>query len=131
MPYVNKHANAYGNTMGKLTTHVLDTASGKPGSGIQIDLYFLQEDGWDLLKSVTTNNDGRCEGPLLEGESLQVGQYELVFKAGDYFDAQGLDLPEPKFLDEVVLRFGVPDAGEHYHVPLLVSPYSYSTYRGS
>ncbi|MEH6402128.1 MAG: hydroxyisourate hydrolase [Sneathiella sp.] len=117
--------------MGKLTTHILDTATGKPGADIQIDLYCLQDDGWELLKSVRTNSDGRCDGPLLEGESLQVGQYELVFQAGDYFDAQGLDLPDTKFLDEVVLRFGVPDASEHYHVPLLMSPYSYSTYRGS
>ena len=131
MPYVNKYANAHGNTMGKLTTHILDTASGKPGSGIKIDLYFLQNDGWELIKSTESNDDGRCDGPLLEGEALQVGEYELVFQAGDYFDAQGLDLPDTKFLDEVVIRFGISDSSEHYHVPLLVSPYSYSTYRGS
>ncbi|MBL4740515.1 MAG: hydroxyisourate hydrolase [Sneathiella sp.] len=117
--------------MGKLTTHILDTATGKPGADIKIDLYFLQDEGWELIKSAVSNTDGRCDGPLLEGETLKVGQYELVFQAGDYFDAQGLDLPDTKFLDEVVIRFGVPDSSEHYHVPLLVSPYSYSTYRGS
>jgi len=131
MPYVNKRANAFGNTMGKITTHILDTATGKPGANIKIDLYFLRDDGWELIKSTESNNDGRCDSPLLEGNDLQVGQYELVFQAGDYFDAQGLDLPDTKFLDEVVIRFGVPDSSEHYHVPLLVSPYSYSTYRGS
>ncbi|MFT6558417.1 hydroxyisourate hydrolase [Sneathiella sp.] len=117
--------------MGKLTTHILDTAAGIPGKNIQIDLYILKEDSWELLKTVTSNEDGRCDGPLLEGTDLVCGQYELVFHAGQYFDACDQDLPEPKFLDEIVIRFGVPDATEHYHVPLLVSPYSYSTYRGS
>ncbi|WP_169543113.1 hydroxyisourate hydrolase [Sneathiella aquimaris] len=117
--------------MGKLTTHILDTAAGIPGKNIQIDLYILKDDSWELLKTVTSNEDGRCDGPLLEGADLVCGQYELVFHAGQYFDACGQDLPEPKFLDEIVIRFGVPDATEHYHVPLLVSPYSYSTYRGS
>jgi 5-hydroxyisourate hydrolase len=120
-----------GEDMGKLTTHILDTAQGKPGANIRIQLYFLANDSWDLLKDVTSNDDGRCDGPLLEGDTLKTGQYELVFHAGDYFDAEGLDLPLPKFLDEIVLRFGVPDADQHYHVPLLVSPFSYSTYRGS
>ncbi len=124
-------AKVQGNRMGKLTTHILDTASGKPGSNIQIELYFLKDDSWEKIKSTRSNNDGRCDAPLLEGEALQVGCYELVFHAGDYFEKQGLNLPETKFLDEVVLRFGVSDASEHYHVPLLVSPYSYSTYRGS
>ena len=117
--------------MGKLTTHILDTALGKPGENIQIQLYFLKDDSWELIKGTVSNDDGRCDAPLLEGEDLQTGQYELIFYVGDYFDDQGLDLPQTKFLDEVVLRFGVPDANEHYHVPLLVSPYSYSTYRGS
>lgn len=117
--------------MGKLTTHILDTATGKPGKGITIQLYFLQEDSWELIKETISNEDGRCGSPLLEGDALKLGQYELVFHAGAYFDAMGLDLSEPKFLDEIVIRFGVPDAKEHYHVPLLVSPYSYSTYRGS
>lgn len=117
--------------MGKLTTHILNTATGKPGKGITIQLYLLQEDSWELIKETISNEDGRCGSPLLEGDALKLGQYELVFHAGAYFDAMGLDLPEPKFLDEIVIRFGVPDAKEHYHVPLLVSPYSYSTYRGS
>ncbi len=117
--------------MGKLTTHILDTASGKPGKNIQIQLYFLKDDSWELIKDVTSNDDGRCDAPLLDGEDLKVGQYELIFYTGDYFEDQGIDLPEVRFLDEIVLRFGVPDASEHYHVPLLVSPYSYSTYRGS
>ncbi len=117
--------------MGKLTTHILDTAAGKPGKDITIQLYYLQGDSWELVKETISNEDGRCASPLLEGDALKLGQYELVFHAGAYFDAMGLDLPEPKFLDEIVIRFGVPDAKEHYHVPLLVSPYSYSTYRGS
>lgn len=117
--------------MGKLTTHILDTATGKPGKDVLIQLYILKDDSWELLKETTTNDDGRCDAPLLEGDALTVGQYELVFHAGSYFDAAGIDLPEPKFLDEIVLRFGVPDASEHYHVPLLMSPFSYSTYRGS
>ncbi len=117
--------------MGKLTTHILDTAAGKPGSNIQIQLYFLKDDSWELVKETTSNDDGRCDAPLLEGDDLKVGQYELIFYAGEYFENQGIDLPTTKFLDEIVLRFGVPDASEHYHVPLLVSPYSYSTYRGS
>lgn len=117
--------------MGKLTTHVLDTSAGKPGKNINIQLYHLVDDSWELIKETATNDDGRCDEPLLEGAALKAGQYELVFQAGDYFDAAGIELPEPKFLDEIVLRFGVPDASEHYHVPLLVSPYSYSTYRGS
>lgn len=117
--------------MGKLTTHILDTRSGKPGQNILIQLYVLKDESWELLKEVRSNNDGRCDGPLLEGEAFKTGQYEMVFHAGDYFDAEGVDLPEPKFLDEVVLRFGISDAAEHYHVPLLVSPFSYSTYRGS
>ncbi len=117
--------------MGKLTTHILDTAAGLPGKNIRIELYFLQNDSWELVKTVISNEDGRCDGPLLEGEQFHTGQYELVFHAGDYFEDQGVELPEPKFLDEIVLRFGVPDVEQHYHVPLLVSPYSYSTYRGS
>ncbi|WP_169570226.1 hydroxyisourate hydrolase [Sneathiella limimaris] len=117
--------------MGKLTTHILDTSAGKPGKDVTIQLYFLNGDSWDLVKETVSNSDGRCDEPLLEGSALKAGQYELVFHAGSYFDAAGMDLPEPKFLDEIVLRFGVPDTSEHYHVPLLMSPYSYSTYRGS
>ncbi|MBB2929383.1 hydroxyisourate hydrolase [Paraburkholderia silvatlantica] len=117
--------------MGKLTTHVLDTANGRPGAGIKVELFALTGDARRALKTVTTNDDGRCDAPLLEGEALAKGEYELVFHAGDYFAALGAKVPEPRFVDRVVLRFGIADAGSHYHVPLLVSPWSYSTYRGS
>ena len=117
--------------MGKLTTHVLDTAAGKPGKGIRIDLYRLTDGTPTLIHTRITNADGRCDAPLLEGPDFKRGKYELVFHVGSYFDTTGANLPEPKFLDDVILRFGISDAGEHYHVPLLVSPYSYSTYRGS
>ncbi len=116
--------------MGRLTTHVLDTAQGKPGSGITVELYRLGSERQRLAR-VATNSDGRCERPLLEGPAFTAGTYELVFHAGQYFTGQGLALPEPKFLDEVVIRFGIADTAAHYHVPLLISPYAYSTYRGS
>lgn len=116
--------------MGRLTTHVLDTASGKPGAGIAVTVYRL-DGGRRQVAQTVTNDDGRCGQPLLEGAALEVGQYEIVFAAGDYFRAHGHSLPQPPFVDEVVLRFGVAHADEHYHVPLLVSPWSYSTYRGS
>jgi 5-hydroxyisourate hydrolase len=117
--------------MGKLTTHVLDTANGRPGAGIRIELHALAGDARRLLKTALTNRDGRCDAPLLEGAEFVAGEYELVFHAGDYFAANGAALPQPRFVDRVVLRFGVADADAHYHVPLLVSPWSYSTYRGS
>ncbi len=115
---------------GRLTTHVLDLASGKPAAGLAIVLDRLDPDRRTVAQAVT-NADGRCDGPLLSGVELGVGRYELTFRAGAYFDRLGLSLPEPKFLDEVVIRFAVSDAGAHYHVPLLLSPYGYSTYRGS
>ena len=117
--------------MGKLTTHVLDTANGRPGAGIKVELFALAGDTRRALKTTVTNDDGRCDGPLLEGDALVAGEYELVFGAGDYFASIGTRVPEPRFVDRVVLRFGVADAAAHYHVPLLVSPWSYSTYRGS
>ncbi|MGG1943365.1 hydroxyisourate hydrolase [Trinickia sp. NRRL B-1857] len=117
--------------MGKLTTHVLDTAHGRPGAGIAIDLYKLDGDARSLIKRTLTNDDGRCDQPLLEGDALSAGEYELVFHAGDYFAAAGVHVPQPRFVDRVVLRFGIADATAHYHVPLLVSPWAYSTYRGS
>jgi 5-hydroxyisourate hydrolase len=117
--------------MGKLTTHVLDTANGRPGAGIKVELFALAGDTRRALKTTTTNDDGRCDEPLLEGDALVAGEYELVFGAGDYFASIGTKVPEPRFVDRVVLRFGVADAKAHYHVPLLVSPWSYSTYRGS
>ena len=117
--------------MGRLTTHVLDTANGKPAAGLRIALHALNGDAADLIVEAVTNDDGRCDAPLLDGDAFKTGIYSLTFQAGEYFDALGIDLPEPKFLDEVVIRFGISDAGAHYHVPLLLSLFSYSTYRGS
>ena len=116
--------------MGKLTTHVLDTAHGRPGSGIKVELFVLTGDARRALLTTHTNSDGRCDAPLLQDDAFVAGEYELVFHVGEYF-AKRVDLPEPRFLNSVVLRFGVADAGAHYHVPLLVSPWSYGTYRGS
>ena len=116
--------------MGFLTTHVLDTASGLPAAGVLIELFRVDGDRCHL-GSALTNEDGRCGEPLLSESDFLVGEYELVFHAGEYFAAAGLSLPEPRFLDRVVIRFGVSDASQHYHVPLLISPFSYSTYRGS
>ncbi|HEY4191443.1 MAG TPA: hydroxyisourate hydrolase [Mesorhizobium sp.] len=115
---------------GSLTTHVLDTATGKPAAGLSITLYRVSGNSHRKLKTVVTNADGRCDEPLLEGKDFQLGQYELIFSVGNYFRSLGLQLPETPFLDEVPIRFGMAQA-THYHVPLLVSPYGYSTYRGS
>lgn len=119
---------------GKLTTHVLDTAHGCPASGIAIALWQLETnskiDSRTLIKSTKTNADGRTDKPLLSGEELQTGVYELVFSVGDYFTLYQ-DYPDPLFLNQIPLRFGISDLKAHYHVPLLVSPWSYSTYRGS
>jgi 5-hydroxyisourate hydrolase len=117
--------------MGKLSTHVLDTTIGKPGAGVRVALYAVSAQGRTLLKTVSTNADGRCDAPLLEGEAMQAGRYELVFGAGEYFAARGVALPEPRFVDEVTIAFGIADATQNYHVPLVVTPWSYSTYRGS
>jgi 5-hydroxyisourate hydrolase len=117
--------------MGRLTTHVLDTASGRPAAGLRIDLYRREDDSRLLLDSVVTNDDGRVDAPLLDGTDMVVGRYELVFHAGAYLGAQGISLPDPPFLDEIVIAFGLADTKAHYHVPLLLSPYGYSTYRGS
>ena len=117
--------------MGKLSTHVLDTAHGRPAAGVAIALYAVEGEARRLLKQASTNADGRCDAPLLEGEALRAGRYELVFAAGDYFAAQGVALPEPRFVDRVTIAFGVADAAQNYHVPLVVTPWSYSTYRGS
>jgi 5-hydroxyisourate hydrolase len=117
--------------VGRLTTHVLDTAHGKPGAGMAVTLYRRAGDRYDAVKAITTNAEGRADAPLLEGPALARGRYRLVFAAGAYFRGLGVALPEPTFVDEVVIDFGVADADAHYHVPLLVSPWSYSTYRGS
>jgi 5-hydroxyisourate hydrolase len=116
--------------MGRLTTHVLDTASGKPAAGLTIELYRIGTSA-ERLKVATTNADGRIDKPLLEGDALAAGVYELRFHAGDYLRRVAGALPEPAFLDVVPIRFGVAAPGEHYHVPLLLSSYGYSTYRGS
>ena len=110
--------------MGKLTTHVLDTANGRPGAGIAVELYRLEGENATLIAKTTTNRDGRTDAPLLEGDKLRAGSYQLVFHVGAYFKSQG-------FLDVVPIRFTVADAAAHYHVPLLCSPWSYTTYRGS
>jgi 5-hydroxyisourate hydrolase len=115
--------------MGRLTTHVLDTARGKPGNGIKIRL-FSMENGRHLVASSVTNDDGRTDDPLMDGETFRAATYELEFAVGEYFSDAGLDLADPPFLDDVVIRVSLLDEG-HYHVPLLVSPWSYSTYRGS
>ena len=115
---------------GRLTTHVLDTATSRPAAGLSIALYHLDGQARTHLKTVVTNDDGRCDAPLLAGAEFRTGEYELVFAAGDYLRQQGTKLPQPAFLDVVPIRFGMAEP-VHYHVPLLVSPYGYSTYRGS
>ena len=118
--------------MAGLSTHVLDTARGIPAAGMAVALWRIRPDGGrDRLKAFTTNPDGRADGPVLSPAETERGTYELVFGAGDYFRAAGVALPDPPFLDEIALRFGIADPAAHYHVPLLVSPWSYSTYRGS
>ena len=115
--------------MTKLTTHCLDTFSGKPAKGVKVDVYFVS-DKREKLNTIVLNNDGRTDKPLVEGSSFKEGKYELVFFVGDYFKTVA-NLPKIPFLDEVVIKFGISNPSEHYHVPLLVSPWSYSTYRGS
>lgn len=117
--------------MGRLSTHVLDTAKGKPAAGVKIMLYRISGQSHRKVKEVVTNADGRTDGPLLDGDKLVAGSYELVFCAGDYLRASGQAGEGILFLDEIPIRFGVPDASQHYHVPLLISPFGYSTYRGS
>ena len=115
--------------MGRLTTHILDTVHGGPAEGVDIRLYRV-DSGRDMVAGAITNADGRTEEPLLEGDVLVTGTYELEFDIGAYFRGRGVDIAEPPFLDTVVIRFSVRD-DENYHVPLLTSPWSYSTYRGS
>lgn len=115
--------------MGRLTTHILDTASGQPAAGVAVRLYMLGDERQQLA-ATHSNDDGRTDEPLLDGDAFASGSYELEFDIGDYFAANGVALGDPAFLNTVVIRFAV-DASEHYHVPLLASPWSYSTYRGS
>jgi 5-hydroxyisourate hydrolase len=117
-------------TEGRLTTHVLDTASGMPAAGMVIELFAVSGAAFELLLSAKTNADGRCDAPLLSGGALKRGEYELRFHAGDYLDGLG-KVSGRRFLDIVPIRFGIEDEGAHYHVPLLLAPYGYSTYRGS
>ena len=112
-----------------LTTHILDTANGRPAAGVDIRLYELGDER-KLLASAVTNSDGRTDSPLLDDAVMSTGRYELEFDIGDYFETQGQQLDQPPFLGAVVIRVSLV-AGQHYHVPLLVSPWSYSTYRGS
>lgn len=114
-----------------LTTHVLDVSQGRPAKAVRIELYRLQEGRSELLGAEITNADGRLQGPMLSGEDLVPGTYELVFHVGDYFRETGVHLSDPPFLDQVPIRFGVAAAGSHYHVPLLIAPWGYNTYRGS
>ncbi|RZU02393.1 hydroxyisourate hydrolase [Rivibacter subsaxonicus] len=117
--------------MGKLTTHVLDTMHGGPAAGMSVELLRLGEAGPQSIKRITLNHDGRADAPLLEGAELKAGRYRLVFEVEAYFRGRGVVLPEPAFLGAVPLDFGIADTGSHYHVPLLASPWAYSTYRGS
>jgi 5-hydroxyisourate hydrolase len=117
--------------MGKLTTHVLDLASGIPAAGMRIELYGAVASAAGLLSTGRTNQDGRLAEPLLDESRLRAGQYSLTFHVAEYFRARGVQLADPPFIDEVTVRFAVADPAQNYHVPLLVSPWSYSTYRGS
>lgn len=116
---------------GRLTTHVLDTARGKPAAGVKIALYRISGQSHRKIAEGVTNADGRTDGPMLAGAALTEGSYELVFFAGDYLRASGQGGEGTLFLDQIPIRFGIPDPGQHYHVPLLISPFAYSTYRGS
>lgn len=117
--------------MGRLTTHVLDLMRGGPAAGMAIELAACEGAERRIVARATTNRDGRCDAPLLEGEAMAAGQWQLEFHVAAYYASQGATLPKPAFLDVVIVRFGIATPGDHYHVPLLVTPWSYSTYRGS
>jgi 5-hydroxyisourate hydrolase len=117
--------------MARVSTHVLDTMRGVPAAGVRVELHVVRDGTRHRLASATTNADGRTDAPLLSGDRLETGIYELTFHAGDYFRRAGMELPKPPFLDEVLIRVGIADAAGSYHVPLLLAPYGYSTYRGS
>ncbi len=116
--------------MSKLTTHVLDLSHGGPAAGIRIELHSLIGGRPEPVAEQTTGSDGRCSAPLLEGERLRRGQYVLTFHLADYFRTRGVELPEPAFLDRAVIHIGIASPEQHYHVPLLITPWSYSVYRG-
>ncbi|MFY8112568.1 MAG: hydroxyisourate hydrolase [Rhabdaerophilum sp.] len=118
--------------MGRLSTHVLDTAHGCPAAGMRIEVLEARPGGgWDKIADLMTNADGRTDAPVLSGESFRTGSFQLRFHVADYFRGRGVTLPDPPFLDIVPLHFGMAEPDGHYHVPLLCSPYAYSTYRGS
>lgn len=117
--------------MGQLTTHVLDTMNGCPAAGMRVSLYRLENGRPSLLRQLTLNHDGRADAPLLDAQSFSAGTYRLVFEVAAYFRGRGVSLPQPPFLDSVPIDFGLADPLQHYHVPLLASPWAYSTYRGS
>ncbi len=117
--------------MAKLTTHVLDLRDGLPAAGVKVELHALDAAAPEFLAVTVTNDDGRCPSPLLEGEAMKAGRYCLSFHVADYYRARGIPLPTPPFVDVVVIHYGIAAPGQTYHVPLLVSPWSYSTYRGS
>lgn len=116
--------------MGQLTTHVLDTSAGLPAAGVRIEVHALGTAAPILLIGVSTGTDGRCPAPLLAGAQFELGRYSLTFHVAEYFRARGLQLPEPAFLEEAVIHIGIARPDQHYHVPLLISPWSYSVYRG-
>ena len=118
-------------TMARLSTHVLDLSRGTPAAGVRVELHMLHGAHRHPIVETTTNADGRTDAPLMSGDRLETGVYELTFHAGDYFRRGGVALSSPPFLDEVVIRVGIADAAGNYHVPLLLSPYGYSTYRGT
>ncbi len=120
-----------GDPVGRLTTHVLDTALGTPAEGIRIELFRLGAEEPELIATGITNDDGRLNQPILSGDDMVAGLYELLFHAGDYLRATKAPLTDPPFLDVIPIRFGLSDPAAHYHVPLLLSPYGYGTYRGS
>ena len=117
--------------MARLSTHVLDTARGAAGQGIAIEVHLVRGDDRQRVASAVTNADGRTDGPLLSGDRLEPGVYELSFQVGEYFTRTGVAVTNPPFLDVIVIRVGLADPHGHYHVPLLLSPYGYSTYRGT
>ena len=116
--------------MGKLTTHVLDVSSGIPAAGVRIELHAILSGRSEGLAETTTGTDGRCASPLLDGAAFKAGRYSLTFHAGDYFRSRGVALPDPAFIDQAVIHFGIASPEQHYHVPLLITPWSYSVYRG-
>jgi 5-hydroxyisourate hydrolase len=117
--------------MARLSTHVLDTSRGAPAAGVRIDVHLVEHSSRRQVASATTNADGRTDAPLMAGDRLEIGVYELTFHAGEYFRRVGTILTDPPFLDEVVIRVGIADEGGSYHIPLLLAPYGYSTYRGA